>query len=193
VAKFIRFLKMVDKVIDRLSYIAAIISGMLVLIMGFSSTYATIRRYIFLSPEPYSYEVNIIFLLACVVLAIAAVQVNRRQLRVDFVSNHFSEGVQDFLINIVGSLMAIFVITLLVWKSWDAAWYSLSIGETSQSVWREPLGPIKLVVPLGSFLLLLVLLSQFIHGIINLVRRIKKTPPNSEHGLNTSLKESNKS
>jgi TRAP-type mannitol/chloroaromatic compound transport system permease small subunit len=174
VTKFIRIMKSVDKLIDRMAYVAAIISGMLVLIMGFSSTYATIRRYVFSSPEPYSYEINIMFLLACVVLAIAGVQLYRRQLRVDFVSNHFSEGVQDFLINVIGTLMGISVIVLLIWKSWDAAWYSFSIGETSQSVMREPLGPIKMIVPIGAFLLLLVLLSQFTHGVINFVQRIKK-------------------
>jgi TRAP-type mannitol/chloroaromatic compound transport system permease small subunit len=174
VTKFIRIMKAVDKLIERMAYVAAIISGILVLIMGFSSTYATIRRYVFLSPEPYSYEINIMFLLACVVLAIGGVQLYRRQLRVDFVSNHFSEGVQDFMTNIVGSLMAISVIVLLIWKSWDAAWYSFSIGETSQSVMREPLGPIKAVVPVGALLLLLVLLSQLTHGIINFVQRIKK-------------------
>ena len=175
---FIDALKAADRVIERLSRIAAILSGLLVLIMGFSSTYATLRRYVFLSPEPYSYEVNIIFLLGCVVFAIAGVQLYRRQLRVDFVSNHFSEGVQDFLINVIGSLMGIFVIVLLIWKSWDAAWYSFTIGETSQSVWREPLFPIKVMVPIGASLLLLVILSQFTHGIINFVQMIKKMRQN---------------
>lgn len=164
----------IDKAIERLNYWAAIFCGMLCVIMGLSSTYATTRRYVFHSPEPYSYELNMILLVASVILAVGAVQMYRRQIRVDFVSNHFSEGLQDFMVNIVGCLMALFVIFLLIWKSWDTAWYSLTIGETSQSVWREPLFPIKVIVPIGASLLFLVLLSQFIHGVINLVKRIRK-------------------
>jgi TRAP-type mannitol/chloroaromatic compound transport system permease small subunit len=169
-----KFFSSLDRVIERLIDWSAVLSGILILIMGFSSTYATARRYVFKSPEPYSYEINMILLMACVVLVVGAVQMHRRQIRVDFISNRFSEGLQDFLINVVGGLMGLFVIVLLIWKSWDTAWYSFTIGETSQSVWREPLFPIKVIVPIGASLLFLVLLSQFTHGVINMVKRIRK-------------------
>lgn len=164
-----------DRAIERAGYFALLVSGVLILIMAWLSTYGVARRYALNDPEPYSYEISTIFLVACVVLAIAGVQRLGRNLRVDFVSNRFPEGTQDILLNIVGPVLALFYVVLLTWQSWDNAWYSLQIGETSQSAWEEPLWPTKIAVPVGAGLLCLVLLAQLSRGVALLIQRIKKT------------------
>ena len=78
------------------------------------------------------------------------------------------------LLNIVGPMLALFYVVILTWQSWDTAWYSLQIGETSQSAWEEPLWPTKMVVPIGAGLLCFVLLAQLSRGVALLIQRIKK-------------------
>ena len=169
-----RVIQILDRTIERAGNIALLISGILIMIMAWLSTYGVTRRYALNDPEPYSYEISTIFLLACVVLAIAGVQRMGRHLRVDFVANHLPEGIQDILLNIVGPMLALFYVVILTWQGWDTAWYSLQIGETSQSAWEEPLWPTKIAVPIGAGLLCLVLIAQLSRGVASLIQRIKK-------------------
>ena len=145
--------------------------------MAWLSTYGVTRRYALNIPESYSYELSTIFLVACVVLAIAGVQRLGRQLRVDFISTRLSESVQNILLNIIGPILALFYVVILTWQSWDAAWYSMVIGEVSQSVWREPWWPTKMTVPVGAGLLCLVLIAQLCRGVTSLIQRIRKMRP----------------
>jgi len=172
---FKKFIQAVDRVIERAGYIALIFSGVLIFIMAWLSTYGVTRRYVLSNPESYSYELSTIFLVACVMLAIAGVQRLGRQIRVDFISIRLSESWQNILLNIIAPILALFYVVLLTWQSWDAAWYSMKIGEVSQSVWREPWWPTKMVVPVGVGLLCLVLIAQLCHGVTALVRILKKT------------------
>lgn len=174
---FKRVTQTLDRVIERAGYIALFFSGVLILVMAWLSTYGVTRRYALNNPESYSYELSTIFLVACVVFAIAGVQRLGRQLRVDFIATRLSEGVQDVLLNIVGPILALFYVVLLTWQSWDAAWYSMVIGEVSQSVWREPWWPTKMAVPVGAGLLCLVLVAQLGRGIATLIQRIMKMRP----------------
>ena len=169
-----KVLLLLERVIGRVSDLSLIISGVLILLMSLLSTYGVGRRYLLNRPEPYSYELSTMFLVACVVLAVAGLQKHRRHLRVDFIAQYLPEGLQDFLINIVTPVLGLFYVSIITWKSWENALYSLSIGETSQSSWEEPLFPIKLLVPIGMALLCLVLMTQFGHGIASLIRIIKK-------------------
>ena len=171
---FKKFIQTLDRTIERAGYIALFVSGILILVMSWLSTYGVTRRYALNNPESYSYELSTIFLVACVVFALAGVQRLGRQLRVDFISNRLSEGVQDFLLNIIGPILALFYVIIVTWQSWDAAWYSMQIGEVSQSVWREPWWPTKMTVPVGVGLLCLVLLAQLSRGVVSLIQRIKK-------------------
>lgn len=172
-----KFIQTLDRIIERAGYIALFFSGILIFIMAWLSTYGVTRRYALNNPESYSYELSTIFLVACVVFAIAGVQRLGRQLRVDFISIRLSEGVQDVLLNIFGPILALFYVVLLTWQSWDAAWYSMVIGEMSQSVWREPWWPTKMTVPVGAGLLCLVLVAQLGRGITSLIQRIMKMRP----------------
>jgi TRAP-type mannitol/chloroaromatic compound transport system permease small subunit len=169
-----KILLTIDRAITRISDWGLLVSGILILIMSVLSTYGVGRRYIFNNPEPYSYELSTMLLLACVVFAVGGLQRQRRHLRVDFIAGHLPPGLENMLVNIVTPVMALFYVGIICWKSWDNALYSMSIGETSQSSWEEPLFPIKMMVPIGMALLCLVLASQLIYGIKNLIHLITR-------------------
>ena len=169
-----RILQIIGHVTERLSDLALVVSGVLILVMSLLSTYGVGRRYLLHNPEPYSYELSTILLVACVVLAVAGLQRHRRHLRVDFVANYLPPSVQSILINIVTPVLALFYVGIVTWQSWNSALYSMSIGETSQSSWEVPLFPIKLLVPIGMALLCLVLAAQLSRGIASLKQLIKE-------------------
>lgn len=144
------------------------IAGFITLLMALVTTFGVIMRYAFDRPEHYSYEIGIFCLISSVSLALAYIQKQGRNLRVDFVSNFFPLRIQAALLNIVVPCIALFYLGLLVRESWKDAWYSLSIGERTYSAWAPPVGPMKLIVPIGVGLLCIILISQLIHGLIAL-------------------------
>lgn len=164
-----------DRIIERVSYFGVYIAGVMAVVMACLATYGVVRRYALNNPEPYSYELSTMFLVAGVVLAIPYIQRVGRHLRVDVVANRFPEGVQSILTNIVVPLLALFYLVPLTWKSWENAWYALQISERSYSAWAPLLFPIKIMVPIGAGLLCLVLVAQLCRGVATLVQRTKKT------------------
>jgi TRAP-type mannitol/chloroaromatic compound transport system permease small subunit len=158
----------IDKIINRASHIFLVLSGVLIVIMMFTATYGVVRRYAFHSPEPYSYELSTMFMVFTFVFAISAVERLDRHIRVDFISSHLSGYWQHIILNIIAPIMGLFFTFVLTWQGLDVALFSLKIGEVSSSSWREPLFPIKLMVPVGYALLGLVLLTRIYKGIASL-------------------------
>ena len=72
----------------------------------------------------------------------------------------------------VDALTVLFLIVYLVfllWGGWDSLMYSLSYGgERSASVWRPYLWPIKSIMVLGIFLMLLQAISEFFKDILRI-------------------------
>ena len=161
----------IDRIIDKASHVFLVLSGVLIVIMMLTASYGVVRRYVFHSPEPYSYEISTMFLLFSFVFAISAVEKLDRHIRVDFISSHLSNRWQHIILNIIAPVMGLLFALMLTWKGIDVALFSLKIGEVSPSSWREPLFPIKLMVPVGYALLFLVLLTRIYKGIAS-VRKI---------------------
>jgi TRAP-type mannitol/chloroaromatic compound transport system permease small subunit len=169
------FIKL-DKIVERVGNWGLLSSGILILVMGFLSTFGVVRRYVFHSPEPFSYELSTIFLTACGVLGVSGLQRFKRHLRVDFIANYFPATIQVVFMDIIAPLLALVYVTILTWQSWSGAVYSFSVHETSQSAWQEVLWPIKFIIPITMFWLCLVLIAQLVHGIITLARGNVKAP-----------------
>lgn len=164
----------VDSIIERASHVFLVLSGVLIVIMMFTATYGVVRRYVFNSPEPYSYEISTMFLLFSFVFAISAVERLSRHIRVDFVSGRLPERAQHVIINIIAPIMGLFFAYILTWKGVEVSLFSLKIGEVGSSTWQEPLFPIKIMVPVGYTLLVLVLVTRIYKGFASLKGSTKK-------------------
>lgn len=165
-----RFLLKVDRIIEKVGDWALLVSGILIMVMGFLTTYGVGKRYIFNNPDPYTYELSIIFLVACILLCLPAIQWNRRNLRVDFILGHLPEKWRGIIGDVFTSVLALVFVSIVIWKSWGIFLYSFQVGETSQSAWQEPLWPMKLLIPITMSWLFLTLISQLVHAVIHLVR-----------------------
>ena len=157
-----------DQILERISNLFAVLSGVLILVMAFTASYGVIRRYIFKSPEPYSYELSTIFLLWTFVLALAYLEKLDGHLRVDFFVVLLPEKIRLFLLNVIGPLLGLVFCWVLTWEGIRAAMYSLEISETSMSVWAVPLFPVKIVIPVGYGLLCIVLVLKIIRCFLSL-------------------------
>jgi TRAP-type C4-dicarboxylate transport system permease small subunit len=169
-----KVIRAVDSVIERAGNIGLVVSGFILFIMVLLATYGVVRRYIFDSPEPYSYELSMVGMLWSFVLAVAALERQRRHIRVDFVSGRLPLKAQNILLDIVAPTLGLFFCFLLAWQGWEVALFSLSIGEVSSSAWAIPLFPVKVVVPIGFALLCLALLTILIRGVASLFVGTKK-------------------
>lgn len=167
---FIKAFEKVDHVLERVSYYAIYVAGVITLIMACVTTYGVATRYALHRPEHFTYEIGIFCLISSVCLSMAYIQRQGRNLRADYFSNRFGPKGQNILLNIFTPLIALPYLLPLIWKSCQDAWYSLSIGERTYSAWGPPAGPIKLFVPIGAALLSLVLIAELIHGIIALIK-----------------------
>lgn len=164
-------LNKIDHVLERLSKFFAVLSGILVLLMAFTASYGVIRRYLFKSPEPYSYELSTMFLLWTFVLALAYLEKLDGHLRVDFFVVLLPKKLRLFLLNVVGPLFGLAFCSVLTWEGWKVAMYSLEINEKSMSVWAVPLFPVKIVIPVGYGLLCIVLVLKIIRGFLDLGKK----------------------
>lgn len=140
-------------------------SGIMILLMAFAATYAVARRYFLHSPEPYSYEIGMMLLLWCFVFSVAELQRQNRHLRGDFVLNRLPAGFRLFVNRLLSPLLAALCSAVLAWKGWDAAMFSLRIGERSISSWSEPLFPVKVMIPIGYGVLFIVAMTQLLQGL----------------------------
>lgn len=177
-----RVIRKLDDWIGRISQFLMLVTGVLVLLMAFLATYGVIRRYAFVSPEPYSYELSTVCLLWSGVLAVAGVEWLDRNVRNDLVSSHFPQAMKDVVLGFIGPLLALIFCAVLTWKSVENALYALDIGQVTASPWALPLAPIKFVIPFGYTLLCLVLISKVCHGftlVKNVVQRRRQPPPPS--------------
>jgi len=157
-----------DRVLDKASKVFALLSGILILLMAFTASYGVVRRYIFNSPEPYSYELSTIFLLWTFVLALAYLEKLDMHLRVDFFVVLLPKKFRLFMLNVIGPIFGLVFCSVLTWGGWTAAIYSFEIGEKSMSIWAIPLFPVKIIVPVGYGLLSTVLLLKIIRGFLSL-------------------------
>jgi TRAP-type C4-dicarboxylate transport system permease small subunit len=163
-----KFKKSLDSWIERINQIFVIFGGSLIVIMAFLSTYGSIRRYAFDSPEPVSYEFSKMFLLLSFVLAITAVERQDRFLRCDLLLDRVPENIRNIISNIISPILGITFFSIITWISFGDTLRALEIGQLSLSSWPVPLFPIKLFIPIGYGFLCLILLIRLVLGVIRI-------------------------
>ena len=150
-------------------------AGVLIALMAFLAAYGSVRRYVFQSPEPVSYELSKMFLLLSFVLAIASVEIQNRFLRCDLLLEKFPGRFRNIISNILSPVLGIVFFGIITWISASDTLRALRIDQHSQSAWPVPLYPIKLAIPFGYGFLCIVLLMRLARGLLRL-----KTSPAGE-------------
>jgi TRAP-type C4-dicarboxylate transport system permease small subunit len=169
-----------DQWIEHVNQCLVIFAGSLIVIMAFLSTYGSIRRYAFNSPEPVSYEFSKMFLLISFVLALAAVERQDRFLRCDLLLERVPENVRNIISNIISPILGITFFGIITWISSGDTLRAFEINQHSLSSWPVPLFPVKLLIPIGYGFLCLILVIRLVLGLLHL--RTSAGEPQSSTG-----------
>ena len=173
--RFGRIFRYLDWLLEKITRYCWYIAGAAITIMALVITYNVTRRYIFNEQDQYAYVITSVLMLVCVVLALAYTQRQRQHLRVDLLDRYLPERVVGIMQNVVGPVLALVCISILVWKSWDSAWFSFQTGDVfGGGTVRVVTWPSRMVITFGAALLDLVLLSQIIRYLASFKNKTAK-------------------
>jgi TRAP-type mannitol/chloroaromatic compound transport system permease small subunit len=152
----------VDKVNDFLSKILWI-GILLTFVIIF---YEVISRYFFNRPNVWTNELSQYVFAAYAVLCGGYLLRTKRHVNVEILYNRFSPKGKIIANIVTFPVFLMFTGAMLILGA-SFAWDSLSRFEHSQSAWNPPVYPVKMLLPIGAFLLL-------VQGIVELIRDIRQ-------------------
>jgi len=122
-------------------------------------------RRVFNSPFPWSLETVKVMLVVVVAPAISFCAIQGGHISIDLVTSRFPVKIR----RVVYAFIYLLSVVLFSTMAWGSYTYGLSIWEAHRitGVLPIPIGPFILLVALGSLLLALVLLVQFINTLCN--------------------------
>jgi TRAP-type mannitol/chloroaromatic compound transport system permease small subunit len=133
----------------------------LIVAMTVITVIEVILRYVFNRPTLWAWDINTMILGAFTVLTGGYVLLKEGHVAMDVIVLKLSLRIRA-IIALVTSLLFFLSITLFVWQSGIAAWESFVMREQLNSNWNPPIYPLKLLWPIGAFLLLLQGVAKFI-------------------------------
>ena len=136
----------------------------LVLAIMLTGVYEVAMRYFFNKPTIWVWETNGLLLCVFVALGGGYTLLVRGHVKVDIVYSLFSTRVKA-IIDLISSSFILIFLGLLLWQGTKMGLLSLHKFEHSQTMFRPPIYPVKLILVVGIFLFLL-------QGVADLVRYI---------------------
>jgi C4-dicarboxylate transporter, DctQ subunit len=157
--------KIFDRILENVCNSTIVISGIFILLMGFTVTYSVTMRYLFHKPSAAAYEITQMLLVLGTLLALPCLERLRRNIRMDLVINNIPRTPANIITNIIGPLFGLFYCYILITRGWTAGVDSFNVQETTGSAWDVPIWWLKLIIPLIFALLFLALIAQMIKGL----------------------------
>jgi TRAP-type C4-dicarboxylate transport system permease small subunit len=141
----------------------------LLFFMMMLGTFDVMGRYLFNKPILGTFEIFEILLPAIVLLGLGFTQEDRAHVRVELFISHLSVRRQTIL-DFVTNGLALFISVLILWRGWTLATGYRQMGRTIPTI-EVPMFVPQLLVPLGAFVLILVLILQMVQYIVQLTER----------------------
>ena len=138
------------KVYNKLIEYLSLFGGLLVLVMSVLTTADIIGRNLLSAGIPGCYEIVQYMLVYVVFFAVAYVDSQRANVRVEMLYTHFPKRLQT-LVGLISTLIALFMFGLIVYTSGVFSWESWVAKETMHGLTGGPLYIWKFGVPFGCF------------------------------------------
>jgi TRAP-type mannitol/chloroaromatic compound transport system permease small subunit len=126
-------------------------------------------RFGFNRPLIWSWDINSQILCVLVILSGGWTLLKEGHVRVDVLWNRLSSR-KKAVLDLITFLLFFFAIGILLWQSASAALVSVQTGERYSSYFAPPIYPLKIIIVLGIFLLLLQGIVKFIRDLSLLVK-----------------------
>jgi TRAP-type mannitol/chloroaromatic compound transport system permease small subunit len=162
--KLMAILKFVDGLND---WVGKVVSfGVLIMFLLVLSE--VIRRYLFNAPTVWGTELTQMIFGAYVILSGGHILRWGGHVNVDLLYVVFNTRTKAVIDICTFFLFFLFAGMMLIYGG-SLAWESISILEHSESAWNVPIYPIKMMIPIGGFLLLLQGLAKLIRDILTAI------------------------
>jgi TRAP-type mannitol/chloroaromatic compound transport system permease small subunit len=123
-----------------------------------------VARYILNSPTKWAHEISAMFFGAQFMLGGAYCLWSGGMVNVEILHNRLSIRAQAAL-DLFLIAIPIFFCVILIWRGGAFAWDSIRELEYSQSLLRPPLYPLRAVIPISAFLLLMQIMAKFVRDL----------------------------
>ena len=117
-------------------------------------------RYFFNRPLRGTYELTELMMVAIVVLGLGYTAATGGHISVDIIVNRF-KGRSRLIVDVINLILGIIIFSLIAWQSTEYAFSALKTGEHSD-ILKVPTFYFKILVPIGSTMLVLELLMQLL-------------------------------
>ena len=169
IAKIERLLKGIDAT----SVWAGKIFSMLVLPIIALETMEAILRYIIQKPTDWSWELAAMLFGAFFMMGGAWVLKENNHVRTDVFYNNLSKKWKAYFDLFFFTTIFFVFAGVMVWKMGANAIYSVSIQETTFSMWAPPLYPLKVIFAVSYILLLLQGLAKWIRDLLYVTKGVE--------------------
>lgn len=158
----------IGKIVDHTAESMGLIGSILVLYcMAFGVT-DVVLRYVFNSASQWiaaSIQAAMV-LIACMGGAYALK--NGSFIKLDLFYTHFSKR-KKAIFDILTSTFTFAFLGVLIWKGIDAAAMSISLKQVTPTAVPIPIYPVKIIIPISAFVVLLIVIKQFLQDVKTLV------------------------
>ena len=156
-----RILNIVDSISEWTGKLVAFLILPTILFICFDVT----MRYIFNMPTNWANELSCFCFGTLWVIGGAYALKNDNHVKMEVLYNRLAPRIRAIVDIITAPLFFIFV-GILIWKGWEFALSSLLRLEHSGSFWSPPIYPVKMIIPIGAFLLMMQGLTKFIRDVV---------------------------
>jgi len=129
-----------------------------------------VARYVFNAPTKWAHETSTFIFGAQFMLAGAYCFWRGSMVNVEILHDRLPLRARAIL-DLILSIFPLVVCGIMIGTGWSAFWSSLEMQECTQTVFGPPLYPLKAVIPVGAFLLLLQVVARFVRDLYLAINR----------------------
>ena len=156
--------------IDSLSIYAGKAFSYIILVIVALETIEVFNRYVLNRPTEWIWELCVLLAGAVFIMGGAWVHQENKHVRTDVIYGRLSRKAQAILDIVFFFIIFLSFVGVLIWKTVYNAAYSLSIQETTFTMWAPPLYPLKIIIAAAFILLGLQGIARLIRDITFLVK-----------------------
>lgn len=160
-------MELLSGILRRLAIFVLLVGGIGTMAAMFLGTIEVVGTQMLHTPVPGALELTESTMVLIVFGALAYAQIRRSHIRVELIYTNMGPRVRAVM-DVFADICALVFFSLLLWQAYHEAVYSLQIGEATVGLIRFPLFPARIILAVGTGLLIL----QLILDLITDIRRI---------------------
>ena len=174
-----------DKILDKILAILAVLSGLLLLFITFAIFYTIVARFLNIPGPIWAVQFTEYALLWMTLLGTAWVLKRQRHVSVDLLTSRLSAQTKVYF-NLAHSVMGVVVSGIFCWYGTVVTWGQYQRGVVDIQVVDMPKYLILMIIPIG----FLFLIGQFLRKFLTDLKRVKDFSDPASSGLNVSSRKS---